>query len=270
MKAILKILIFAVLLATNSAFAITLPGPDFFTPENGWWWSPQESGMGFNLESQNGKVFIATYVYDSSGKPLWYSGSGELDYIYMTVTIHLQLSQNGPCPTCPYQSPTTSDASLPITLQFTSKSKGSVSWQGKTTPIKRFNFNHGTGIQRLIGEWVLMTTKPVPYEILSQGKKHQINQDIRYQGFRIIFDSVQQEQGELIVVGKIPGVPDAKVTASAFNQYGYQYAVGISNKGVATNEGVNFSGLNKFTNSGSFNGEILTGGPFPFEAYRVK
>jgi hypothetical protein len=271
MKTILKILIFATLLATNSAFAIIPPGPDFFTPENGWWWNPQELGMGFNIESQNGKVFIATYVYDHSGNPLWYSGSGELDNTYNTVTIHLQISQNGPCLACPYHPPKAMDAGQPIILQFTSKGKGWVSWQGKTMPIKRFNFNHGTGIQRLIGEWVFLKT------------------DGENKGFRIIFDSVRQEQGKLVAVGKIPGVPDAEVTVSEneldqYHQYqgehdyqgGYRYWGQInSNKDKSLSFvgfKFDFSGLNKLIGN-TIEGDsldALTTFISIFEAYRVK
>jgi hypothetical protein len=269
MKDILRILTFAALLAVNSAFAIT--------PENGWWWNPQESGMGFNIESQNGTVFIATYVYDNSGDPIWYSGSGQLD-TNSTVTVDLQISRNGPCPACPYHAPRTTDEGLPIILQFTSQDEGLVSWQGKNTPIQRFNFNYGTGIQRLIGEWVLIATIPVPLRQLSDGG---------YRGFKIIFDSVRQGQGELIALGKVPGVPDARVTVSAYNEYGYQYFGHISNPpgptigkgGVLIGFGVNFSGLNKFI--GSIRLPITfspmdTGKPTvglvtaPFEAYRVK
>lgn len=263
MKNILKTLILtlAALLSINSAFAIT--------PETGWWWNPQESGMGFNIEDQNGTVVIATYVYDDGGNPIWYSGAGQIDE-NSTVAINLQISRNGPsCPTCPYQAPTTSDAGMPITLQFTSRGEGSVSWQGNTTPIQRFDFNYGTGLQMLIGKWVLMSKKPV-----DQGQ---------YVGFRITFNSVQGDQ----VVGKITDEPDTMVTA--FNNDnqdpGYQYAAQITNPPIPPVDQnsilsspiekfqFNFSGLNKITGVASIgppvsssSGETIL---VPFEAYRV-
>jgi hypothetical protein len=51
---ILKALGLAALLSANMAFAVT--------PENGWWWNPAESGRGFNIETQNNTVFVATFV----------------------------------------------------------------------------------------------------------------------------------------------------------------------------------------------------------------
>ena len=42
-------------------------------PESGWWWSEQESGRGFFLEWQASSAFVAGYMYDTSGNPLWYA-----------------------------------------------------------------------------------------------------------------------------------------------------------------------------------------------------
>jgi len=48
--------------------AIPQPG----RPEGGWWWNPQESGRGFFIEWQGGSAFLAGYMYDGAGNPLWY------------------------------------------------------------------------------------------------------------------------------------------------------------------------------------------------------
>jgi hypothetical protein len=42
-------------------------------PEAGWWWSPQEGGRGYFLEWQGANAFIAGYMYDNAGNPLWYA-----------------------------------------------------------------------------------------------------------------------------------------------------------------------------------------------------
>ncbi len=49
-----------------------------FQPESGWWWNPTESGRGFALEIQNGSLFMAGYMYDSLGNPIWYSSAGTM------------------------------------------------------------------------------------------------------------------------------------------------------------------------------------------------
>jgi hypothetical protein len=47
-------------------------GPASFQPRTGWWWNPDESGRGFSIELQGDHMFIGTYMYDESGKPVWY------------------------------------------------------------------------------------------------------------------------------------------------------------------------------------------------------
>jgi hypothetical protein len=47
-------------------------GPRAGQPESGWWWNPDESGRGFFLEWQGGQLFMAGYMYDANGNPIWY------------------------------------------------------------------------------------------------------------------------------------------------------------------------------------------------------
>jgi hypothetical protein len=255
MKNILEILSLAALLSAHSAFAIT--------PENGWWWNPQESGMGFNIESQNGTVFIATFVYDNSGNPIWYSGSGQID-ANNTVTANLQISQNGACFTCAYQAPTTTDAGIPLVINFTSQGEGTLSWQGKQVAIERFNFNLGTAANGLLGEWVFMPNVPSDFG--------------EYVGDRIIFNRIEEN-------GNVSGarVNMAYKTAIAGPmdpKFGYKYAAVIdSNSSLLSNVYVfNFASLNKIT--GLTAQSLSSASPatmlndvgkkgVPFEGYRI-
>ena len=45
------------------------------TPEAGWWWNAAEGGRGYSIEVQNGALFIAGYMYDNAGNPIWYASS---------------------------------------------------------------------------------------------------------------------------------------------------------------------------------------------------
>ena len=36
------------------------------------WWNPNESGWGMEITQQYSVMFLAWYVYDSAGKPMWY------------------------------------------------------------------------------------------------------------------------------------------------------------------------------------------------------
>jgi hypothetical protein len=43
------------------------------TPETGWWWNAAEGGRGYSIEIQNGTMFLAGYMYDDAGNPIWYA-----------------------------------------------------------------------------------------------------------------------------------------------------------------------------------------------------
>jgi hypothetical protein len=64
------------------------PGVDY----TDLWWNPGESGWGMAITQQASVMFLAWYVYDSSGKPVWYvasncavSGSGCSGTLYRTT-----------------------------------------------------------------------------------------------------------------------------------------------------------------------------------------
>jgi hypothetical protein len=40
------------------------------------WWNPNESGWGMAIAQQGSVMFLAWYVYDAAGKPVWYVASG--------------------------------------------------------------------------------------------------------------------------------------------------------------------------------------------------
>jgi hypothetical protein len=43
------------------------------------WWNPSESGWGLAIAQQYGVMFLAWYVYDSAGKPVWYVATCNVD-----------------------------------------------------------------------------------------------------------------------------------------------------------------------------------------------
>jgi hypothetical protein len=56
------------------------------------WWNPNESGWGMAMAQQSANIFLAWFVYDNSGKPVWYvasncavSGSGCSGKLYSTT-----------------------------------------------------------------------------------------------------------------------------------------------------------------------------------------
>ena len=65
-----------------------IPGLDYTDP----WWNPSESGWGLAIAQQAANMFLAWYVYDNNGKPVWYvasnctvSGNGCTGTLYRTT-----------------------------------------------------------------------------------------------------------------------------------------------------------------------------------------
>ncbi len=110
-------------------------------PESGWWWSAAESGRGYFLEIQQNTAFIATYMYNPDGTPVWYS-------TYNTMTSdtqfqgNLQLYANGQSVGAAYVAPTLVNGNVgTIQLQFSSRTAGTLTLpSGVQVPITRFAF----------------------------------------------------------------------------------------------------------------------------------
>ncbi len=49
-----------------------------FVPETGWWWNQTESGRGYFIEIKNNYAFIAGYMYEADGRPVWYIAEGAM------------------------------------------------------------------------------------------------------------------------------------------------------------------------------------------------
>ncbi len=95
-------------------------------PYNGMWYNPEQSGTGFTIESQLGKVFGVYYGYDEVGKPTWLTFLADLipsnePNIMWTLDAEFQQFENGNCINCTYQTPSTTDFNGTIHIDFTQK-----------------------------------------------------------------------------------------------------------------------------------------------------
>ncbi len=145
MKFFQKIAIASILFVTTQSIA--------FTPESGLWWNPDEPGTGVSIEIQDNFMFIAIYVYDEAGNPIWYTSGqflqgnslfdGELDYHY-----------NGTCIDCSYTPHVTIKGERgPVTINFLTETTATIQFQGAVKSIERFNFFLGDKIEQMLGEW---------------------------------------------------------------------------------------------------------------------
>lgn len=125
-----------------------------FTPENGFWWNPLESGRGWNFEIQDNVLVITAYIYSGDGDPDFYIASGTLDGNSF-FEAEFNLVTDGQCLGCPYTAPTVLQGfGGPVTVDFTSETAAVMEWDGVTIPIQRHKFGiYNDEHEIMLGEW---------------------------------------------------------------------------------------------------------------------
>ncbi len=112
-----------------------------FQPETGWWWNSSENGRGFALEIQNGVMFLAGYMYDSAGNPIWYSSANSMSSQSLYQGNWLQYA-NGQTLMGSYRAPVVVNSSVgALQIQFQTTTSGTLTLpDGRAIPISRFRF----------------------------------------------------------------------------------------------------------------------------------
>ena len=115
--------------------------PTAAQPQTGWWWNPAEAGRGYFLEVQNGAVFFAGYMYDVSGKAIWYAAQSGLTSDSSFSGTLVQYG-NGQILGGSYKTASVVNSNVgAVSLQFSSPSVGTlVLPNGTQIPIQRYTF----------------------------------------------------------------------------------------------------------------------------------
>lgn len=115
--------------------------PLAYQPENGWWWNAQESGRGYFLEWQGSQLYMAGYMYDAEGNPLWYLTAANSTNLQSYAGTWVQYA-NGQSLGGTYRQPETANTNVaPVTIQFQGADVGLMTLPGnKTTTIRRYTF----------------------------------------------------------------------------------------------------------------------------------
>lgn len=175
-----------VLFAMQSASAIT--------PESGFWWVKNEPGSGIAIDITNNWLFMATYVYDFNGDPIWYTAFNTMADDH-TFHGQLVLSEDGQPLGGPWREPLRSLLAVPngavsIFFDQNDETQATIVWAGGTQHLERtdmFELVHGRSnfihqAERMRGEWTLVAdlfTRPG-------------SQNFPYIGEVVIFDSIDQ------------------------------------------------------------------------------
>jgi hypothetical protein len=98
---------------------------DSFGPHTGWWWDPDESGRGYSIEVQGSSLFLAGFMYDDAGNPLWYFGAGP-----MTTERHFEsdllLFSGGQTMAGPYRAPASPRNAGRISIDFSAEDRATI------------------------------------------------------------------------------------------------------------------------------------------------
>jgi hypothetical protein len=122
------------------ANGLTLP-PVANQPENGWWWNPAEGGRGFFLEWQGASAFVAGYMYDASGNPIWYVAFPTTPNILAMQSAWQQFG-NGQSLTGAYKAPAVVNGNVgAMGVTFSGAANATLSLpDGRQVPLTRFHF----------------------------------------------------------------------------------------------------------------------------------
>jgi hypothetical protein len=125
-------------------------------PDNGWYWNPQESGRGFNIEIQNDVLFMSAFVYDADGHPLWIIAGGKMSSD-RTFTGDVLVTFGGQCIGCPYAAPVPSQYGR-VSITFTGASTATIVLNGTTINVMRqqFGWDFSSPPTPLLGEWAMV------------------------------------------------------------------------------------------------------------------
>src|SRR5208282_934517 len=183
-------LLFATALFCGSASAIL--------PDSGWYYNADQPGRGFNIEIQDDTLFMAGFVYDTNGNPIWVISSGPMsaDAVYMGPAFQ---TANGQPLGGAHRSPTT----LPFgtaTVVFPTTMTANITVNGYSFTVAReqFGFDFSSTTQPLLGEFAFVIGDP------TQGV---------YFGERITLPSTQVQSGLAAAVGNRSGESGANNVA---------------------------------------------------------
>lgn len=85
-------------------------------PKSGWYWNPDESGRGWNIEIRGGTLFMSGYMYDEDGTPVWYIAGGAITSTEFSGD--LRRFSNGQTLTGPYTPNDGPESVMDFVLEF--------------------------------------------------------------------------------------------------------------------------------------------------------
>ena len=112
------------------------------SPQAGWWWNPNEGGRGYTIEKRGNTLFMASYLYDVTGRATWY-GIGPGSMSGSTYSGILTSYGGGQTLTGSYKTPVVTGSGGAVSISFTSSTQATMTWPGGTIPLAKYDFGPG-------------------------------------------------------------------------------------------------------------------------------
>jgi hypothetical protein len=183
------------------ASALFSSGASAVLPDSGWYYNSNEPGRGFNIEIQGDTLFMAGFLYDAKGNPIWVVSSGPMVGATVYSGAAYQTANGQPLGGA-YHAPTM----VPLTpygnatVVFTTSMTATITVNGYTFTVAReqFGFDFSDPAQPLLGEFAFVSGDP------SQGA---------YFGERVTLSGTQVNAGTPVAVGNRTGETGANNVA---------------------------------------------------------
>jgi hypothetical protein len=166
-----------------------------FTPESGFYFTASQGGTGQAIEIQDDFVFLAGYVYDTQGRATWVTAQGRLTGNDLFQNATLDTFTGGQCIGCPYTPPTQGPSAGTIRIEWTTETVATLTWNGQTKTIERFNYALGDTTSMLEGEWQV---------VLDWFELDGVDPEYPFFGDILIFDSVDRAPNPDLALGCRP------------------------------------------------------------------
>lgn len=123
------------------------------SPDNGYWWNPNEPGRGWTFETQNDLVAITHYGYNTDGTSTFFQSVARWNPLAATVTAELSDFRGGACFGCPISTPSSTNLGT-VRFTFTDEFNGTVTYpNGTTVAIERFDYGYASPVEFQLGAW---------------------------------------------------------------------------------------------------------------------
>lgn len=137
----------------------------YANPVPGMYGNPSQSGRGYNIDYQNGKIAIAVYGYRPDGQSVWYLAAGPMTDGNTRFAGEALEMENGQCFGCPYEAPTVAKSIGTLAIVFHAWDRATLTYNGEPIEIEHSDFGFGDAPGSMLGRWYAILEDPATRDL---------------------------------------------------------------------------------------------------------